>query len=174
MDSFEARARRIRLAAFDVDGVLTDGTVWIDDAGRELKGFNILDGLGLKMLAGGGVLLAIITGRRSKALEARAAELGIGLLRQGVEDKLAAFAELLAGLGLEPAEASYMGDDLPDLPVLRRCGLAISVPNAPPLVRSHAQLVTVAAGGRGAVREACERILHAQGRLDAAQAAFLA
>lgn len=174
MTSLDARARRVRLAAFDVDGVLTDGTVWLDDAGREFKGFNILDGLGLKMLAGSGVLLAIITGRRSRVVELRAAELGIRLLRQGVEDKLAAFAELLAELGLEPAEASYMGDDLPDLPVLRRCGLAISVPGAPEVVRGHVHLVTTAAGGRGAVREACEYILRAQGRLEAAQAAFLA
>ncbi len=169
----EARARRIRLAAFDVDGVLTDGTVWLDDAGRESKGFSILDGLGLKMLAGSGVMLGIITGRRSRTVELRAAELGIALLRQGVQDKLAAFAELLAEVGLDPAEASYMGDDLPDLPVLRRCGLAISVPDAPDLVRGHAHLVTAASGGRGAVREACEYILRAQGRLEAAQAAFL-
>ncbi len=174
MQTPDERARHVRLAAFDVDGVMTDGTVWIDDAGRETKGFSILDGLGLKMLAGSGVLVAIITGRRSKVVELRAAELGIRLLRQGVDDKLGAFAELLSELGLEPAEASYMGDDLPDLPVLRRCGLAISVPGAPELVRRHAHVVTAAPGGRGAVREACERILAAQGRLDAARAAFLA
>lgn len=174
MTSLDGRARRVRLAAFDVDGVLTDGTVWLDDAGREFKGFSILDGLGLKMLAGSGVRLAIITGRRSRVVELRAAELGIALLRQGVSDKVASFAELLSELGLEPAQASYMGDDLPDLPVLRRCGLAITVPGAPELVRAHAHLVTAAPGGRGAVREACEYILRAQGRLEAAQAAFLA
>lgn len=174
MQSPDDRARHIRLAAFDVDGVMTDGTLWIDDTGRESKGFSILDGLGLKMLAGSGVLVAIITGRRSKVVELRAAELGIRLLRQGVDDKLLAFAQLLSELGLEPAEASYMGDDLPDLPVLRRCGLAITVPGAPPLVRSHAHVVTAAPGGRGAVREACERILAAQGKLDAALAGFMA
>lgn len=174
MPTPEERARQVRLAAFDVDGVMTDGTVWIDDAGHETKGFSILDGLGLKMLAGSGVLVAIITGRRSKVVELRAAELGIRLLRQGVDDKLGAFAELLSELGLEPAEASYMGDDLPDLPVLRRCGLAISVPGAPELVRRHAHVVTSVPGGRGAVREACEFILAAQGRLDAAREGFLA
>lgn len=174
MQTPEQRARHVRLAAFDVDGVMTDGTVWMDDEGRETKGFSILDGLGLKLLAGSGVLTAIVTGRRSRVVERRAAELGIGLVCQGVDDKLAAFAGLLSELGLEPAEASFMGDDLPDLPVLRRCGLAITVPGAPEVVRRHAHVVTQAAGGRGAVREACELILRAQGRLDTALAPFLA
>lgn len=174
MQTPEQRACHVRLAAFDVDGVMTDGTIWIDDEGRETKGFSILDGLGLKMLAGAGVLTAIVTGRRSRVVERRAAELGISLVRQGVNDKLAAFAELLSELGLEPVEASYMGDDLPDLPVLRRCGLAITVPGAPEAVRRHAHVITQASGGRGAVREACELILRAQGRLDAAIEPFLA
>lgn len=174
MQTPEQRARHVRLAAFDVDGVMTDGTIWLDDEGRETKGFSILDGLGLKLLAGSGVLTAIVTGRRSRVVERRAAELGIGLVRQGVDDKLAAFAGLLSELGLEASEASFMGDDLPDLPVLLRCGLAITVPGAPEAVRRHAHVVTQAAGGRGAVREACELILRAQGRLDAALAPFLA
>jgi 3-deoxy-D-manno-octulosonate 8-phosphate phosphatase (KDO 8-P phosphatase) len=174
MQTVEAKARRIRVAVFDVDGVMTDGTLYLDDAGNETKGFNSLDGHGLKMLAATGVLLAIITGRTSRCVELRAQNLGITLVRQGVEDKLSAFGELLSDLGLDLAEAAYMGDDVVDLPVLRRCGLALSVPRSPDLVRRHVDYVTAAGGGQGAVREVCELIMRAQGTLDAQLAKFLA
>ena len=170
----ETRARRIRIAIFDVDGVMTDGTLFLDDQGNETKGFSVLDGLGLKMLADSGVRVAILTGRRSRCVELRAANLGIQLLWQGVEDKRTGFAEILEATGLTPEAASYMGDDVVDLPVLRRCGLAFSVPGGHVLAREHAHHVTSADGGRGAVREACELIMRAQGTLDARLQAYLA
>jgi 3-deoxy-D-manno-octulosonate 8-phosphate phosphatase (KDO 8-P phosphatase) len=167
------RARRIRLAIFDVDGVLTDGTLYYGSAGEEVKAFNVRDGHGMRMLQGSGVALAIITSRSSRAVELRARDLGIGLVYQGVSEKTAAFGELLRTLGMDAAAASYMGDDVIDLPVLRRCGLAFTVPEAPGLVREHAHFVTVARGGRGAVREACEFIMHSQGTLAAQHARHL-
>ena len=167
------RARGIRLAAFDVDGVLTDGTLYYSDAGEEMKAFNVRDGHGMKMLQSSGVRLAIITSRSSRCVELRARNLAIDYLYQGVADKHAAFAELLGKLALPAAAASYMGDDVIDLPVLRACGLAITVPDAPALVRRHSHYVTLAPGGRGAVREACEFIMHAQGTFGAQLAPYL-
>lgn len=167
------KARRIRLMGFDVDGVLTDGTLWFSAQGDEMKGFNTLDGHGLKMLAESGVTLAIITGRRSRAVELRAANLGITLLLQGVEDKRQAMQQLLAEHGMDFAEAGYMGDDVVDLPVLRACGFSASVPNGHALVRSHVDHVTQAEAGRGAVREVCELLLAAQGKLESALAPYL-
>jgi 3-deoxy-D-manno-octulosonate 8-phosphate phosphatase (KDO 8-P phosphatase) len=167
MQDIYNRARNIKLAAFDVDGVLTDGSLYLADSGEEIKAFNSLDGHGMKMLRESGVELAIITGRTSRIVELRAKNLGITLLYQGVENKARAFAELLTARGLAAAQASYMGDDVVDLPVLTRCGLALSVPEAPLFVRQHVHYVTRADGGRGAAREACELIMHAQGTLDA-------
>jgi len=167
------RARRIKLAAFDVDGVLTDGTLYLTDGGEEIKAFNSLDGHGLKMLRESGVELAIITGRTSRIVELRAKNLGITRLYQGVDDKAGAFADLLATCGIKADAAAYMGDDVVDLPVLTRCGLALSVPEAPLFVRQHVHHVTRAGGGRGAVREACELIMHAQGTLDARLQSYL-
>lgn len=167
------RAKQVRLAAFDVDGVLTDGALYYTDAGEEFKAFNVQDGHGLKMLQESGVTIAIITSRSSKLVANRARNLGIEHLYQGVEDKLDAMNALLQRLGLSLDEAGYMGDDVIDLPLLRRCGFAASVPEAPALVRQHAHYVTRAGGGRGAVREFCEYVLHAQGTLDAALARYL-
>ena len=161
-----ARAHRIRLAIFDVDGVLTDGTIYLSESGEEMKAFNILDGLGLKMLAASGIVTALLSGRKSKMVSLRAKEIGIAHLMQGVDDKLEVYHRLLRKLDLAEEETSYMGDDLPDLPVLRRCGLALSVPNAPDVVRNHVHYVTSAPGGRGAAREACEFLLLARGALD--------
>ena len=158
------RARNIRIAIFDVDGVLTDGTLYYTDAGEEIKAFNVRDGHGLKMLQESGVRLAIITSRRSPGVELRARNLGIDLLYQGVHEKLGAFQDLLARLNLDASSASYMGDDIIDLPVLRRCGLALTVNDAPAIVRRHAHYVSAAGGGRGAVRELVEALLSAQGR----------
>jgi 3-deoxy-D-manno-octulosonate 8-phosphate phosphatase (KDO 8-P phosphatase) len=166
------RARNIRVAAFDVDGVLTDGLLYYSDSGEEMKAFNVRDGHGLKMLKDSGIAVAIITSRSSRLVEARARNLGIDLLYQGVADKLAAFQELLGRCGVEARASAYAGDDLVDLPVMKRCGLAVAMPDAPALVRRHAHLVTEARGGRGAVREICELILHAQGTLAARQAEY--
>jgi 3-deoxy-D-manno-octulosonate 8-phosphate phosphatase (KDO 8-P phosphatase) len=161
-----ARARRIRLAIFDVDGVLTDGTLYLTKDGEEMKAFNILDGVGLKMLAASGVKLALLSGRKSQVIALRAKETGIAHVLQGVGDKLDAYHALLRKLKLAEAETSFMGDDLPDLPVLRRCGLAFSVPNATEVVRNHAHYVTASPGGRGAAREACEFLMRAQGTFE--------
>jgi 3-deoxy-D-manno-octulosonate 8-phosphate phosphatase (KDO 8-P phosphatase) len=161
-----ARAHRIRLAIFDVDGVLTDGTLHLSERGEEIKAFNILDGLGLKMLSASGVIIALLSGRKSKIVVSRAKEIGVSHLMQGVDDKLESYHRLLRKLDLAEEETSFMGDDLPDLPVLRRCGLAFSVPNAPEIVRSHVHYVTSAPGGQGAAREACEFLMRARGTLE--------
>lgn len=173
MDKIYAKARSIRLAAFDVDGVLTDGSLFITDGGEEIKAFNSLDGHGLKMLRESGVELAIITGRTSRSVELRAKNLGVHHLFQGVEHKADCFRSLIKARGLDAAAVSYMGDDVVDLPVLTRCGLALTVPEAPLLVRQHCDYVTRTGGGRGAVREVCELILHAQDKLAPALEAYL-
>ena len=168
------RAHRIRLAIFDVDGVLTDGTLYLSERGEEMKAFNILDGLGLKMLSATGIITALLSGRKSKVVAMRAKELGILHVLQGAGDKLETYHRLLRKLGLAEEESSFMGDDLPDLPVLRRCGLALSVPNAPEIVRSHVHYVTNTPGGRGAAREACEFLMRARGTLDDQLRTYLA
>jgi 3-deoxy-D-manno-octulosonate 8-phosphate phosphatase (KDO 8-P phosphatase) len=158
MQDIYNRARSIRVAAFDVDGVLTGGTLHYADSGQESKGFSVQDGHGLRMLMDDGLTLAIITSRRSPLVEARARNLGIELLYQGVAEKLAAFRELLGRCGVDESACAYMGDDLVDLPVMQRCGLAVSVPGAPASVRRAAHFVTRARGGEGAVRELSEVI----------------
>jgi 3-deoxy-D-manno-octulosonate 8-phosphate phosphatase (KDO 8-P phosphatase) len=159
------RARSVRLLVLDVDGVLTDGTLYFSSAGEEIKAFNIQDGLGIKLLQASGVTVAIITGRQSRALQLRAENLGVRHLYQGAEDKVTAFGDLLSTLALTPAAVACMGDDLPDVPLMRRCGLAVSVPDAPTIVQSHAHYVTRKAGGHGAARELCELLMDAQGTL---------
>lgn len=165
MQEIYERARNIRVAAFDVDGVLTDGGLYYADSGEEYKRFNVQDGLGIKMLKDSGVTPAIITSRTSRCVADRARDLGIELLFQGVADKLVAFRELLGRCGVEPTACAYVGDDLVDLPIMTRCGLAATVPGAPATVRHHAHFVTRARGGEGAAREFCELILYAQGSL---------
>jgi len=167
------RARNLKLMIFDVDGVMTDGRLYYSERGEELKVFNIQDGLGIKMLRQYGVEVALITARSSRAVELRAANLGITHLYQGVEDKRRAYADLLAKLGLAEAQSGYMGDDLLDLPLLARCGFAATVPAAPEALTSRAHYVSRAQGGSGAVREVCEFVLHAQGALERAIGAYL-
>ncbi len=167
------RMRGVRLMSFDVDGVMTDGTLYFLESGEEMKAFNVLDGHGVKMLQEGGIRTAIFTARKSAIVERRAKSLGIEFVHQGVEDKLAAFDSLISTIGLKHVDCGHIGDDLLDLPLLRRVGFAASVPNAPPIVQSHVQYVTRAAGGRGAVREVCECILQAQGKLDAVLLRYL-
>jgi 3-deoxy-D-manno-octulosonate 8-phosphate phosphatase (KDO 8-P phosphatase) len=147
---------------FDVDGVLTDGTLHMTEAGGEIKVFHVRDGHGLKMLQQSGVEAAILSGRRSRVVDARAAELGIKIVEQGSSDKGAAFDRLLSRLGVSASAVGYMGDDFPDLPVLQRCGFAASVSDAPPVIRRSAHYVARAAAGRGAAREVCEFIMQAQ------------
>lgn len=162
-DDILQRARAVRMIIFDVDGVLTDGSLFYDDRGEEYKAFNSRDGHGIKMLRASGVDTGIITGRTSNIVLHRARNLGIDHIFQGADDKLAAYGELLARVGLEPNQIAYMGDDVVDLPVMNRCGLAITVPDAPEEVKARCQLVTRAQAGRGAAREACELIMRAQG-----------
>jgi 3-deoxy-D-manno-octulosonate 8-phosphate phosphatase (KDO 8-P phosphatase) len=159
-------ARNIRLMIFDVDGVLTDGSLFLGDDGQEYKAFNSLDGHGIKMLKNSGVEIAIITGRTSKVVVNRAQNLGIDHLYQGVHDKLEAFQHLVATLNVSPDQCAFMGDDVVDLPVMRRCGLAVTVAQAPDLVKRFSHFVTQREGGRGAAREVCELIMQAQGTLE--------
>lgn len=168
------RARAIKLVAFDVDGIMTDGSLYLTDDGHEIKAFNSLDGHGLKMLKSTGIELAIITGRTSQLVIHRARNLGITHLHQGAHDKLTVYRQLLQDLNLSEAQTAYMGDDVVDLPVMRRSGLAITVPAAPDLVKAHSHYLTRREGGRGAVREACEFIMRAQGTFDAQMAIYLA
>lgn len=167
------RAAQVRLLICDVDGVLTDGRLYFGADGQELKAFHIRDGLGIKMLERAGVAVAIITGRRSAAVERRMRELGIVHVYQGVDDKLAVFADLLARLHLEARQIAYVGDDLVDLPVMRRVGLAVAVRDADSFLRRHAHWQTPSPGGQGAARDVCELILEAQGLLDAERARYL-
>ena len=169
-----SRAKLIRLIAFDVDGIMTDGGLYYSDSGEEFKRFNSQDGHGLKMLRASGVEIALITGRTSRCVAARAKNLGIAHVYQGVENKLEVMAGLLDKLKLPRDAAAYMGDDVVDLPVMLRVGLAISVPDAPQVVRDRAHYVTRRDGGQGAVREACELLMLAQGTLDTQLAPYLA
>lgn len=161
-DAVAARARAVRLAVFDVDGVMTDGTLYFGPQGEAFKAFNTLDGHGLKMLQSAGVATAILSGRSSEAVSRRAAELGIRHVVQGADDKLAAFEAMRERLGIEAAACAFVGDDLPDLDVMRRCGFAVAVANASEPLKSAAHYVTRAAGGRGAVREFCDLVLRAK------------
>ena len=168
------RAKRVRLMVFDVDGVLTDGRLWYGPAGEALKAFHVHDGHGIKLLAQAGTAVALLSGRSSPAVAQRAAELDIGEVLQGIEDKRGAFEALAARHGLQLAETGYMGDEVVDLPVLRRCGFACAPRQAHERVRANAHYVTRARAGSGAVREVCELVLRAQDRLEAALARYLA
>lgn len=165
------RLRAIRLLILDVDGTMTDGTVWLGES-EELKGFNIADGLGIKLLQRAGVEVAAITGRESVAVTRRCTELGIAHAMQGQDDKGEAAAALREELGLKPDQVASMGDDLPDLAVFRQCGVNFAVADAAPELRNAAEYTTTRTGGHGAVREAAEVILKAQNKWDAAVAQF--
>jgi len=167
------RAKQVRLMIFDVDGVLTDGGLRYGAQGETLKTFHVLDGHGIKLLQQFNVTVAIISARESAIVVKRAADLGISMLQQGVHDKRAAFAQLLAESGFAAEQCGYMGDDLIDLPVMTRVGFCASVPNAHPEVRSRAHWVSNSLGGHGAAREVCDFILRAQGNYEAALAPYL-
>lgn len=169
-----SRAARIRLMIFDVDGILTDGSLHYGPDGETIKTFNVLDGHGIKLLQQSGVATAIISARKSDIVARRAADLGIRHLYQGVHDKRTAFEQLLAETGTAAEACGFVGDDVIDLPILLRTGFAASVPNAHPEVRSRVHYVTQASGGHGAARELCDFILRAQGNYEAAIAPYLA
>ena len=167
------KASRIRLVVFDVDGVLTDGSLYIGDDGQEYKAFHSRDGHGIKMLLGHGVEIAVITGRTSRVVEHRMKNLGISHVYQGKLEKLPAFLELTQKLGVAVEQTAYVGDDVVDLPVMRRVGLAIAVQDAHPLVRKHSHWQTPNPGGRGAARDVCELIMEARGVLDNEMSRYL-
>jgi 3-deoxy-D-manno-octulosonate 8-phosphate phosphatase (KDO 8-P phosphatase) len=172
LDNLSARAAAVELLLLDVDGVLTDGGVIYADDGTEAKRFHVRDGSGLKLWHAAGKRSAIVSGRRSVAVDRRAAELGIAPVLQGQADKLVALEEVLAATGLRAAQVCAVGDDLPDVPVMRRCGLAVAVADACPEARAAAHHVTAVPGGYGAVRDTVEWLLKVQGRWDDAIARF--
>jgi 3-deoxy-D-manno-octulosonate 8-phosphate phosphatase (KDO 8-P phosphatase) len=172
MTASDNHAATVRLLALDVDGVLTNGQIYYSNSGDEIKAFNIKDGLGIKLLQQAGVQVAIITGRQSKIVARRAAELGIEEIVQGREDKRDALLELCERLDLELQDCAYMGDDLPDLGAIVAAGLGMTVADGNATVRKAAQWVSHSHGGCGAVREACEFILDARGKLAELEAGF--
>lgn len=152
----------IRLVAFDVDGVFTDGRFYLSDEGVESKAFNTQDGYGVRQLLNAGIEVAVISGRQSGAVERRMTELGVVHLVQACGDKVAALDEIIAGLGISIGECAYVGDDIPDLPLLNHVGVAIAVANAVQTLHDQCDYSTSASGGAGAVREVCEMVLGAQ------------
>ncbi len=166
-------AKQIRLVIFDVDGVLTDGGLIFDESGREYKVFNVKDGQGIKMLRDGGVEIAVISARESKSVSVRMTSLGVKHVYQGQDDKGLAFDDLCEKLSINPRHVAYVGDDVPDLRLFSRVGLAIAVADAHVAVRQRADWCTSLAGGRGAAREVCDLILTAKQMLDASIEAFL-
>jgi 3-deoxy-D-manno-octulosonate 8-phosphate phosphatase (KDO 8-P phosphatase) len=165
-------ASKIKLFAFDVDGVMTDGSLYIGNSGEEFKCFNVLDGQGIKFLTQCSIATAIITKRRSQLLQVRAQELGIVNLYQGCEDKLTTLKQLADKLEINLGQVAYLGDDLPDLPVITQVGLGLTVPGGHKTVKQYATASTVAGGGKGAVREVCDLILEASGNMSALVASF--
>jgi len=157
-------AKPIRLILSDVDGVLTDGLITIDNAGVESKSFHVRDGQGIKLWRKAGFEFGILTARNSQVVKLRAQELGIAWVRQGFADKLPAARELMQSIGVTPQEVCYIGDDLPDIPVMLEVGLSATVSDGATEVKQHAKWVLENAGGRGAVRELIERLLQAKGR----------
>jgi 3-deoxy-D-manno-octulosonate 8-phosphate phosphatase (KDO 8-P phosphatase) len=176
-DSIQGRASEcaaaVQLMIFDVDGILTDGSLHFGPDGEIIKTFNVLDGHGIKLLQQAGIATAIISARQSALVARRAADLGITQLWQGVHDKFAAFQQLLEQNRIAAQACGFVGDDVIDLPILTRVGFAASVPNAHPEVRQRVHYVSQAGGGRGAVREICDFILRAQGKYEAAMAPYL-
>jgi 3-deoxy-D-manno-octulosonate 8-phosphate phosphatase (KDO 8-P phosphatase) len=173
MKDILTRAAQIKLVVFDVDGVLTDGSLFVGDDGQEYKAFHSRDGFGMKLLKNSGVEIGIITARTSEVVKHRMENLGIEHVYQGQLEKLPAFEQLVAKLGLSKEQTCYVGDDVVDLPVMRRAGLAIAVQDAHPLAKQHAHWQTPHGGGRGAARDVCELIMEAQNSLDAQLSKYL-
>ncbi|MGP8290502.1 KdsC family phosphatase [Vreelandella zhanjiangensis] len=167
------RLRHVRLLALDVDGVLTDGRLYFQTDGVEIKAFHTQDGHGLKLLKRVGIHVALITGRDSPMVSLRASALGIAHVHQGCEDKLTTLKGLCQQLNLDLSQVAYCGDDLPDLAPIKRSGIGITVPNAPDYMHTHADWITDRLGGHGAVREICDTLLEAQGHWDAVLDTYL-
>ena len=166
-------AKHIKLLIFDVDGVLTDGRLFFGDDGQEYKAFYSRDGLGMKLLQRSGVEIGVITARTSQVVEHRMQNLDIKHVYQGRLDKITAFDEMISKLNISPEHTAYVGDDVVDLPVMKRVGLAIAVQDAHPYVKKHAHWITHHNGGHGAARDACELIMEAQGTLEKQLKSFL-
>jgi len=166
-------AKTIELVILDVDGVLTDGSLFIGDDGQEYKAFNSKDGHGIRMLQHCGVQTAIITGRSSEVVKYRAKDLDIDIVMQGHRDKRPAFVELMKKTGLSAEVIAYVGDDVVDLSVMTQVGLAIAVNDAHPMVKRHAHWTTGARGGQGAVREVCEFLIESRGMLESTLSGYL-
>lgn len=173
MPSVAELAKSVKAIIFDVDGVLTDGGLYRSDDGQEIKRFHAADGLGIRMLSDAGIKIAVITGRESNVVRHRCKELQIEHLVQGAKNKLPAFESLCDEIGLRPDEFAYMGDDIIDLPVMKRVGLALTVPNGNAEVTEVAHWTSSRPGGNGAAREACELILKSQDKYDSAIARYL-
>ena len=167
------KASQVKLMIFDVDGILTDGSLHFGPEGESMKTFNVLDGQGIKLLQEAGIITAIISARQSPIVARRAEDLGIVHLMQGIHDKKDAFLELIAILSIAPEHCGFIGDDVVDLSVLKRVGFSASVPNAHAEVRSRVDYITQATGGCGAARELCDFILQAQGKYDQVLTRFL-
>jgi len=165
-NEIEKKMRKVKLLLLDVDGVLTNGTITYNAKGKEIKSFSVKDGLGLRLLMDAGIQVGIITGRSSEALAARCKDLGIDLLFDGIKDKVKALETILKQTGIEASQTAFAGDDLPDICVMKRVGLAITVSDASPDVMGFAHIITSKKGGKGAIREVCENILKAKGRWD--------
>lgn len=168
------RAARVKVMIFDVDGVLTDGSLTYDANGEATKTFYVLDGLGIQLLQRTGVQTAIISARQSPIVVTRARDLGINHVYQGIHDKRVAFAKLLEATGASVEQCGYIGDDVIDLPLLTKVGFAVTVPTGHPEVQHRAHYVTKNPGGRGAVREVCDMVMRAQGTYEKALAPYFA
>jgi len=173
MNKLIEKAKKIKCVICDVDGVLTDGLIFIDNTGNELKAFNIQDGLGLKLLMSANIEVAVITGSANAVIDHRMKLLGINHYFKGQINKQQAYQELKSRLALQDDEIAYIGDDLPDLPIMKQVGFSIAVSNAVGVVKKNADWNTELHGGRGGVREACDFILNAQDMMDKALARFL-
>jgi len=171
--SLLSQAKIIKLLICDVDGVLSDGKVYFNNQGEELKNFNVKDGLGITQLLNNGIQVAIITGRQSKIVEQRAKELGVSLVFQGKKDKKATFLEIVSQLKIDKLQVAHIGDDLPDLPLIQQSGIGISVADGHWFVKQHADWITTNVGGNGAVREVCDLLLNAQNKLDQIHNSYL-
>ena len=163
--TIQSKAKKIKLLLLDVDGVLTDGRILLDNQGNELKAFHVRDGHGIKMAQKAGIIVGIITGRISEVVNVRARELGIKEVHQGAHEKIAVYDSILGRYGFRDEEVAYMGDDIVDVDIFKRTGLAVTVDDADPSVKPHVDMITKTAGGRGAVREFINLILKHQGKL---------
>ncbi len=163
--NLQTKAKKIKLLLLDVDGVLTDGTIILDNQGNELKAFHVRDGHGIKLAQRSGIAIGIITGRKSEVVNIRARELGIQEVYQGAHEKILAYESVIAKYGVEDGEVAYMGDDIVDVEIFKRVGMAVGVADADPAIRPHVDLITKTEGGRGAVREFINFVLKSQGKL---------